>query len=318
MERHHASFVDAANLAADGPRGEAALDTRHLLGALGELASRQSAGEPVLWQLRPRVPSSETDAESLAGFTPAFTPSASTPREPHAVADKPAAASGGRWERDAGRGFDAGQPPPARDTAQRYSGSQAAPAPLRDAAKRHRSTCPHLRTSHTRARAKARPSSPPRAALSVAPALRAGKGFADIAESRGDSAVDADDESEGDDASDDSAGSDDDTDASDSCSDDDDAVLRAITRGRELLVGLLPSLVGFGIALLLSGALGPLLSGNRRQGARRGVRRPLPPPAAAVRQRRQPPPPPPPPKEQRRGAAPPPPPEEYSDEEEDD
>lgn len=282
MERHHASFVDAANLAADGPRGEAALDTRHLLGALGELASRQSAGEPVLWQLRPRVPSSETDAESLAGFTPAFTPSASTPREPHAVADKPVAASGGRWERDAGRGFDAGQPPPARDTAQRYSGSQAAPAPLRDAAKRHRR-----------------------------------KGFADIAESRGDSAVDADDESEGDDASDDSAGSDDDTDASDSCSDDDDAVLRAITRGRELLVGLLPSLVGFGIALLLSGALGPLLSGNRRQGARRGVRRPPPPPAAAVRQRR-PPPPPPPPKEQRRGAAPPPPPEEYSDEEEDD
>ena len=138
---HHASFVDVAGLTGEGPRGEATLDTRHLLGALGELADRQNAGDPAAtWQLRPRVPASETDAESLVGFTPAFTPSASTPREPHSVVDRPVGGSAGRW--DAGRGTDAGQPPPARDTAHRYSGSAAVPAPLRDAAKRHHSACP--------------------------------------------------------------------------------------------------------------------------------------------------------------------------------
>jgi hypothetical protein len=87
-------------------------------------------------------------------------------------------------------------------------------------------------------------------------------------------------------------------------------VLRAITRGRELLVGMLPALVGFSIALLASGALGPLF---RRAGtavpARRGS---LPPP------RRRPPPPPQQQPPQRRRDAPPPPPldtDAYDDDE---
>jgi hypothetical protein len=166
---HHASFVDVAGLMGDGPRGESALDTRHLLGALGELADRQSAGDPVLWQLRPRVPASETDTESLAGFTPAFTPSANTPREPHLVVDRPAGV--GRWD-DAGRGTDAGKQPPGRDTAQRYSGSAASPAPLRDAAKRHRRACP-ARSHVLHCSAFAAPGLSARAASADAPRRRA-------------------------------------------------------------------------------------------------------------------------------------------------
>jgi len=140
MNGHHASFVDVSGMG-EGPRGEALLDTRHLLGALGELENRQRAGDPVLWQLRPRVPASETDAESLAGFTPAFTPSASTPREPLSVVDKPVGGPAGRWG-DAGRGTDASLPPPTRDTSQRYSGSNPTPVPVREAVKRHRSAYP--------------------------------------------------------------------------------------------------------------------------------------------------------------------------------
>jgi hypothetical protein len=117
---HHASFVDVAGMTGDGPRGEATLDTRHLLGALGELADRQSAGAPVLWELRPRVPASETDAESLVGFTPAYTPSVNTPREPLSVVDMPV---GGQFGR--GDAADAGKPARARDASPRTPRSES-------------------------------------------------------------------------------------------------------------------------------------------------------------------------------------------------
>jgi hypothetical protein len=61
------------------------LDTATLSRALGELASRQRQGDKALWTLKPAVPGSETDAESLVGFTPhtSHTPRSSTPAQEH-------------------------------------------------------------------------------------------------------------------------------------------------------------------------------------------------------------------------------------------
>lgn len=61
------------------------MDTRQLLGALGELATLQKAGGPALWQLRPSQAPSETDCESLVGFTPR----SSTPAPPAAAPAQP-------------------------------------------------------------------------------------------------------------------------------------------------------------------------------------------------------------------------------------
>jgi hypothetical protein len=132
----HASYVDLAGVVSGEPTQ---LDTQHLLGALGELASRQAeAPRETLWRLRPHVPASESDAESLAGFTPAFTPSASTPREPHTAYER-AAGSGGPGRADAGRWASEGAAPAAAQEPPPRSGSGAsAAAALRDAAQRHR------------------------------------------------------------------------------------------------------------------------------------------------------------------------------------
>ena len=64
--------------------GGPSLDAVTLNKALGELASRQRQGEKALWVLKRTAPS-ETDAESLVGFTPqtAHTPRSSTPALEH-------------------------------------------------------------------------------------------------------------------------------------------------------------------------------------------------------------------------------------------
>jgi hypothetical protein len=133
MHAVHASYVDLSV-------GEPTLDTRHLLGALGELASRQATGERVLWQLKPHVAASETDAESLVGFTPAFTPSASTPREPHSAYER---AQPGGGPHSSGTKTDAAHArwadaEPAEPPAPKGSAAAGVSAALREAAQRHR------------------------------------------------------------------------------------------------------------------------------------------------------------------------------------
>jgi hypothetical protein len=134
MHAVHASYVDLSV-------GEPTLDTRHLLGALGELAMRQATGERVLWQLKPHVPASETDAESLVGFTPAFTPSASTPREPHSAYERAQPPSSGGSKPDAGQSRWAEAEAAEQAAANGSTGANVSAA-LREAAQRHRGAPP--------------------------------------------------------------------------------------------------------------------------------------------------------------------------------
>ena len=106
--------------------GAPRLDADTLNKALGELASRQRQGEKALWVLKHTAPS-ETDAESLVGFTPqtAHTPRSSTPALEH-----PGQAYGGH-----GAGWGLPHAGPSGDSAAR---APAGPAGRPDAGPRHR------------------------------------------------------------------------------------------------------------------------------------------------------------------------------------
>jgi hypothetical protein len=178
-----------------GVAGAPRLDADTLNKALGELASRQRQGEKALWVLKHTAPS-ETDAESLVGFTPQ---TAHTPRSITPALEHPGQAYGSH-----GAGWGLPHAGPSGESAAR---APAGPAGRPDAGLRHRSGSDTtarpgrdrrwLHNGASRARGKGRrdcmlfPQAAPLRPSALPPAVLTppargrppGTGFSDIAES---------------------------------------------------------------------------------------------------------------------------------------